>query len=456
MQTRRVTRASLRKLSEQKAAASESEEHAVTATGATAVSRTTGTEEDFDQYARMDSLTTRYGWPVDVSLNTSECPDKFDQQWKFLSLMRVPKKTDENDDCDEERDVENDEEIGDIEELASCAYPAPVDTLGCSKQASGSDPKIRRFHVLVGLLLSSQTKDATTAAAVASLKTECHRRCLALLSSTRCVCVCVCVCVVLLLLLTGGLGSLSVDAVLQMTESEIDACICKVGFHQRKANYLLRTARKLRDEFHGDIPDNVKDLCSLPGVGSSFLFHYLSRTLSLSGSIIRIRPENGFLGNEIGLETQRWHRRWCFLPSVVRGECRYLVLLADVHVHRIANRLHWTRHGPGHSASLYLSRSLSVVVSFCLPSRCAATKTTEKRSGTKNPEDTRRVLESWLPRRLWPHVNLLLVGLGQTVCKPRKPQCNKCLLGRRGLCPTGALCLCSVSLYHLGVLAFTT
>ncbi|MES1913262.1 MAG: hypothetical protein MHM6MM_005466 [Cercozoa sp. M6MM] len=273
-----------------------------------------------------------------------ECPDKFDQQWKFLSLMRVPKKTDENDDCDEERDVENDEEIGDIEELASCAYPAPVDTLGCSKQASGSDPKIRRFHVLVGLLLSSQTKDATTAAAVASLKTECHRR---------------------------GLGSLSVDAVLQMTESEIDACICKVGFHQRKANYLLRTARKLRDEFHGDIPDNVKDLCSLPGVG----------------------PKMAFLAMK-----SAWKR------NVGIG--------VDVHVHRIANRLHWTRHGP-------------------------ATKTTEKRSGTKNPEDTRRVLESWLPRRLWPHVNLLLVGLGQTVCKPRKPQCNKCLLGRRGLCPTG-------------------
>ena len=52
----------------------------------------------------------------------------------------------------------------------------------------------------------------------------------------------------------------------------------------------------------------------------------------------------------------------------------------DTHVHRICNQLGWCGEG-----------------------------------GTKQPEQTRRAIESWMPRDVWPHVNLLLVGLGQEV-----------------------------------------
>ncbi|XP_004521324.1 endonuclease III-like protein 1 [Ceratitis capitata] len=70
----------------------------------------------------------------------------------------------------------------------------------------------------------------------------------------------------------------------------------------------------------------------------------------------------------------------------------------DVHVHRITNRLKWLQ------------------------------------KPTKEPEQTRVHLESWLPRDMWQEVNHLLVGFGQTVCKAVRPNCAECL--NREICPS--------------------
>ncbi|KAJ5115232.1 hypothetical protein NUU61_000991 [Penicillium alfredii] len=68
----------------------------------------------------------------------------------------------------------------------------------------------------------------------------------------------------------------------------------------------------------------------------------------------------------------------------------------DVHVHRITNLWGWNK--------------------------------------TKNPEETRAALESWLPRDKWHEINKLLVGLGQTVCLPVKRRCGECYLAGTKLC----------------------
>eukprot|EP01121_Diplochlamys_sp_Union-15-3_P022853 TRINITY_DN9859_c0_g1_i1.p1 TRINITY_DN9859_c0_g1~~TRINITY_DN9859_c0_g1_i1.p1 ORF type:complete len:303 (-),score=46.45 TRINITY_DN9859_c0_g1_i1:67-975(-) len=70
----------------------------------------------------------------------------------------------------------------------------------------------------------------------------------------------------------------------------------------------------------------------------------------------------------------------------------------DVHVHRISNRLGWVN--------------------------------------TKTPEKTRVALESWLPREFWGRdgINKLLVGFGQTICKPIGPKCGICKVN--DLCPS--------------------
>ena len=55
-------------------------------------------------------------------------------------------------------------------------------------------------------------------------------------------------------------------------------------------------------------------------------------------------------------------------------------------------------------------------------------------NATKNPEETRAALQSWLPRDRWREINSLLVGLGQAVCLPQGRRCGDCELGLRGLC----------------------
>lgn len=55
---------------------------------------------------------------------------------------------------------------------------------------------------------------------------------------------------------------------------------------------------------------------------------------------------------------------------------------------------------------------------------------------TRTPEETRAILESWLPRDKWHDINNLLVGFGQTICLPVGRRCGECKLAERGLCPS--------------------
>ena len=148
---------------------------------------------------------------------------------------------------------------------------APVDGSGCERQAYSVDPKDVRFQKLVGLMLSAQTKDAVTDEAVKRLDHHWKEQ-----------------------------GGLTVANILTADEATIDSLICKVGFHNRKANFILRTARILHASYDDDIPRTIPLLCSLPGVG----------------------PKMAYLAMQCA-----WK------DNVGIG--------VDVHVHRIANRLGW-------------------------------------------------------------------------------------------------------------------
>ncbi|KAF9453738.1 DNA glycosylase [Macrolepiota fuliginosa MF-IS2] len=215
-----------------------------------------------------------------------------------------------------------------IKEMRS-RITAPVDTMGCDQaQRNESDPKNRRFSTLVALMLSSQTKDEVTDAAVIKLRAA-----------------------------VGG--SLSIDAVIKTDESVIAEAINKVGFWRRKSGYIKKAAEKLRDDFDSDVPKTVDELCSLSGVGPKMAF----LTLQVAWN----------LNHGIGV---------------------------DVHVHRITNRLGWHK------------------------------------KPTKNPEETRLNLQSWLPTELHRDINHLLVGFGQVICVPVGPRCDTCELSKKGLCPS--------------------
>ena len=47
---------------------------------------------------------------------------------------------------------------------------------------------------------------------------------------------------------------------------------------------------------------------------------------------------------------------------------------------------------------------------------------------TNTPEETRKELEDWIPKSYWLKVNKALVGYGQTICKAKKPKCDRCPL----------------------------
>lgn len=195
--------------------------------------------------------------------------------------------------------------------------------IGKDKKSSYT-AKERRLHVLIALMMSSQTKDVVTHAALERLKEH----------------------------------GLTVDNILKTSDKKLGELIYPVGFWRTKVKYIKGACQVLKDDYDGDIPRTVKDLCKLKGVG----------------------PKMAYL---------------CMCSAW--NEC--VGIGVDTHVHRIAGRLGWT----------------------------------EKEC--KNPEATRKALESWLPKDRWKEVNILLAGFGQQVCRPVGPKCGECL--NRELCPTG-------------------
>lgn len=152
---------------------------------------------------------------------------------------------------------------------------APVDTMGCERLVQDGVPaKVQRFQLLISLMLSSQTKDEVTCQAVLNLREYLKSRDLLL----------------------------SVEGILSMSIAEIDSCICKVGFHNRKADYISRATALLVSDFDGDIPPTIEAMTSLPGVGPK-MAHLLM------------------------------HRGW----GVNEG------IGVDVHVHRLSNMWGWVK-----------------------------------------------------------------------------------------------------------------
>ncbi|KAG7653232.1 DNA glycosylase [Arabidopsis suecica] len=111
---------------------------------------------------------------------------------------------------------------------------APVNAVECDRTGSFLPPKERRFYVLIGTLLSSQTKEHITGAAVERLYQN---------------------------------GLLTPEAIDKADESTIKELIYPVGFYTRKATNVKKVAKICLTKNDGDIPRTLEELLSLPGVG---------------------------------------------------------------------------------------------------------------------------------------------------------------------------------------------
>ena len=98
--------------------------------------------------------------------------------------------------------------------------------------------------------------------------------------------------------------------------AELEALIRPTGFFKTKAKNLIQCATVVAEQFHGEVPDTMEALTSLPGVGR--------------------KTANVLLGNAFEK------------PAIV----------VDTHVKRVAARLHLTRHTDPEKIEMDLQRLL--------------------------------------------------------------------------------------------------
>jgi endonuclease-3 len=100
--------------------------------------------------------------------------------------------------------------------ISGPAANAAVDTMGCERLAGkDASPKEKRFHTLVALMLSSQTKDTVTAETMGRLMRE------------------------LPACAPGRPTGLNLENMIAVEPEVLNGLIGKVGFHNNKTKYVL-------------------------------------------------------------------------------------------------------------------------------------------------------------------------------------------------------------------------
>jgi len=140
----------------------------------------------------------------------------------------------------------------------------------------------------------------------------------------------------------------------ELPSEETASLIYPCGFYHVKAERIRSISKSIMEQYQGSVPNTLEELTSLPGVGR--------KTANLT------------LGLGFGI------------PSIC----------VDVHVHRISQRLNWSRF-PG-------------------------------------PAGTETALMELFPQAYWISLNPVLVQFGQNICLPRRPRCLYCPV--QTLCPS--------------------
>ncbi|KAK6204663.1 DNA glycosylase [Scheffersomyces amazonensis] len=145
-------------------------------------------------------------------------------------------------------------------------FMAPVDTQGCERMPNTINPNIKqrnprtyRFQLLISLMLSSQTKDEVNYDAMMKL----HHG----------------------MIEKGFAEGLTLEAIENLSESEIDSYINKVGFHNRKSQYIKKTCQILREKYNGDIPKTIEEIVEFPGVGPKMGYLLLQNGWNINSGI---------------------------------------------------------------------------------------------------------------------------------------------------------------------------
>jgi endonuclease-3 len=133
------------------------------------------------------------------------------------------------------------------------------------------------FQVLIGTMLSAQTKDAVTSAASARL--------FAVARTPR--------------------------AMLKLSPAEIERLIYPVSFYRNKAVHVLRTCEELMTRYRGKVPTTMEELLTLPGVGRKtanlvlILAHQSVDNICVDTHVHRISNRLGWVATRTPDETEQ-------------------------------------------------------------------------------------------------------------------------------------------------------
>lgn len=120
-------------------------------------------------------------------------------------------------------------------------HPAPVDSMGCDKCSEENyDEKSQRYHCLLSLMLSSQTKDQITFDAMKRLKNRCE--------------------------------NLTPTNFMKLSDYELEELLKPVSFYKTKAKHMKIATQMLIDQYDSDIPETIEGLLKLPGVGKKMAY----------------------------------------------------------------------------------------------------------------------------------------------------------------------------------------
>ena len=102
----------------------------------------------------------------------------------------------------------------------------------------------------------------------------------------------------------------SPDDYLNLTEEKLGGMIRSCGFYKTKSKNILATCRLIMENFHGQVPDTMEELITLPGVGRKTANVVLSNAFGKSAiavdtHVFRVSNRIGLADSKDVLDTEK-------------------------------------------------------------------------------------------------------------------------------------------------------
>ncbi|KAK9243360.1 DNA glycosylase [Lipomyces tetrasporus] len=212
--------------------------------------------------------------------------------------------------------------------------PAPVDTMGChvlpDEVVRTNSIASQNLQILISLLLSSQTKDQHTFAAVQNLRAHCRPH------------------------------EISPERILSISDETLDSLIRGVGFHAKKTAYIKKIAAMLVSggELGGRIPTTLDALVkTFPGIGPKMGILYLQNAKpypnghgQLADTVIKLPYQDLDPNEEFGLAVDthvlRLSQQFRLVVPPARGPATVTPEIARAQLQEIVPKEHWKDTNP--------------------------------------------------------------------------------------------------------------